>query len=70
MQGIIDWAKTRKQTQYDCIVTVSGGKDSTRQAMFARDNLKLNPLLVSVMYTQSMDIIEDQKFIKSYHIRI
>ncbi len=51
MQGIIDWAKTRKQTQYDCIVTVSGGKDSTRQAMFARDNLKLNPLLVSVMYT-------------------
>src|SRR6185436_19984008 len=35
---------------YDCIVTVSGGKDSTRQAIFARDELGMNPLLVSCVY--------------------
>lgn len=60
----IDWAKRRKQLQtildknkknnnetpYDCIVTVSGGKDSFRQAFFARDELNLNPLLVCVQY--------------------
>ena len=32
---------------YDCIVGVSGGKDSTYQAMIARDKLGLNPLLVN-----------------------
>ena len=49
----IDWEKRKKQldrilakgkfeqeTPYDCIVTVSGGKDSFRQAFFARDELK------------------------------
>lgn len=32
---------------YDCIVGVSGGKDSTFQAMTARDKLGLNPLLIN-----------------------
>ena len=31
---------------FDCIVGVSGGKDSTRQALWVRDNLGLKPLLV------------------------
>ena len=35
---------------FDCIIGVSGGKDSTRQALWARDKLKLNPLLVSFSY--------------------
>ena len=35
---------------YDCMVGVSGGKDSTRQALFIRDKLKLNPLLVSLTH--------------------
>jgi N-acetyl sugar amidotransferase len=35
---------------YDCIMGVSGGKDSTRLAIWARDFLGLNPLLVSVTY--------------------
>lgn len=35
---------------YDCIIGVSGGKDSTRQALFIRDKLKLNPLLVSLTH--------------------
>ena len=34
---------------YDCIIGVSGGKDSTRQAMFARE-VGFNPLLVSCVY--------------------
>jgi len=35
---------------YDSILGVSGGKDSTRLAIWARDFLGLNPLLVSVNY--------------------
>lgn len=35
---------------YDCIVGVSGGKDSSRQAHWVRDRLGLRPLLISVAY--------------------
>jgi N-acetyl sugar amidotransferase len=35
---------------HDCIIGVSGGKDSTRQAIWARDFLGLNPLLVCLSY--------------------
>lgn len=33
---------------FDCIIGVSGGKDSTRQALWVRDRLKMHPLLVSL----------------------
>ncbi len=36
--------------QYDCIIGVSGGKDSFRQAVWVRDFLKLRPLLVCISY--------------------
>ena len=36
--------------KYDCIIGVSGGKDSTRQALFVRDKLGLNPLLACLSY--------------------
>ncbi len=36
--------------KFDCIIGVSGGKDSTRQALWVRDKLKLRPLLVSIAY--------------------
>lgn len=36
--------------KFDCIIGVSGGKDSTRQALWVRDKLKLKPLLVSIAY--------------------
>jgi N-acetyl sugar amidotransferase len=36
--------------KYDSILGVSGGKDSTRQALWARDYLGLNPLLVAITY--------------------
>ena len=35
---------------HDCIIGVSGGKDSTRQALWVRDKLGLNPLLVCLSY--------------------
>ncbi len=41
--------KTRNNF-FDCIIGVSGGKDSTRQALWVRDKLKLKPLLVCLSY--------------------
>ena len=38
------------RNNYDCIVGVSGGKDSTRQALWVRDRLKMRPLLVCCAY--------------------
>ena len=35
---------------YDCILGISGGKDSTRQALWLRDKLNVNPLLVCCSY--------------------
>lgn len=42
--------KRRTKGAYDCIVGVSGGKDSTRQAHWVRDRLGLRPLLVCCAY--------------------
>ena len=50
LDGISEWGRTSKRGVYDCIIGVSGGKDSLRQAFFARDDLGLNPLLVSCVY--------------------
>ncbi|MEO6054536.1 MAG: N-acetyl sugar amidotransferase [Chthoniobacterales bacterium] len=38
------------QNEYDCIIGVSGGKDSTRQALYTRNTLGLKPLLVCLGY--------------------
>lgn len=50
LDEIVTWGKTNSRSSYDCIVTVSGGKDSMRQAFFARDELDLKPLLVNSAY--------------------
>ena len=42
--------KQRNKGAYDCIVGVSGGKDSTRQAHWVRDRLGLRPLIVCCAY--------------------
>jgi len=39
-----------KTNLYDCVVGVSAGKDSTRQALWVRDRLKLRPLLICCAY--------------------
>lgn len=50
LDAIVDFGKANNHSGYDCIIGVSGGKDSTRQAFFVKDVLKMNPLLVSLGY--------------------
>jgi len=50
IDDVSEWGRLHSNNSYDCIVTVSGGKDSMRQAFFVRDELGLNPLLVSAVY--------------------
>lgn len=50
LSQIVEKAKRDKRGNYDCIIGVSGGKDSTRQAQFVRDVLNMNPLLVCMSY--------------------
>jgi N-acetyl sugar amidotransferase len=50
LEGIAEWAKARNVSGYDAIIPVSGGKDSHRQALYARDELGLRPLLVTCCY--------------------
>jgi N-acetyl sugar amidotransferase len=40
----------RPGQMWDCIIGVSGGKDSTRQALWVRDKLGLKPLLACLTY--------------------
>lgn len=49
LREILAWGRARKTSAYDCIIGVSGGKDSTRQSLYARD-LGLKPLLVCCTY--------------------
>ena len=47
IREIADEAKKQRTGPYDCAIGVSGGKDSTFQALYARDKLDLKPLLVN-----------------------
>lgn len=50
LQKIAEEAKNeakRRGNAYDCVIGVSGGKDSTFQAVYAKEKLGLNPLLVN-----------------------
>lgn len=49
LEEIVKWGKEHSYLGYDCLIGVSGGKDSTRQAIFAREH-GLNPLLVCFAY--------------------
>ena len=42
--------KRHGKHRFDCIIGVSGGKDSTRQALWVRDKLGLKPLLACLSY--------------------
>jgi len=44
-------SKQKNKGAYDCVVGVSGGKDSTRQAHWVRDRLGLRPLIVCCGYS-------------------
>ncbi|MFH0969689.1 MAG: N-acetyl sugar amidotransferase [Patescibacteria group bacterium] len=50
LKRIAEWAKKtakKNNVSYNCIVGISGGKDSTFQALYSRDKLGLKPLLVN-----------------------
>lgn len=50
LKEIADEAKSKakaKGNAYDCVIGVSGGKDSTFQAVYAKEKLGLNPLCVN-----------------------
>jgi len=47
---IVAFGKANNHSGYDCIIGVSGGKDSTRQAFYVKDVLKMKPLLVCLGY--------------------
>lgn len=44
------------ETIYDCVIGVSGGKDSTFQAVYAKEKLGLRPLLVNCVPDEITDI--------------
>lgn len=46
LKEIAEWAKSKKRP-YDCVIGVSGGKDSTFQAIYAKEKLGLHVLLVN-----------------------
>jgi len=50
LKGLITQYPKRLGHMHDCIIGVSGGKDSTRQALYLRDKLGINPLLVCLSY--------------------
>ena len=50
LQDLLSKHPRKKGQFHDCIIGVSGGKDSTRQALFLRDKLGINPLLVCLSY--------------------
>lgn len=50
LHDVIAQFPRRKGQHFDCIIGVSGGKDSTRQALWIRDKLGLHPLLVCLSY--------------------
>ncbi|HTW92751.1 MAG TPA: N-acetyl sugar amidotransferase [bacterium] len=47
LREIADWARGRARQGFDCIIGVSGGKDSHVQAFYTRDRLGLRALLVN-----------------------
>lgn len=59
LKAIVDEAKAesvKRGNTYDCIIGVSGGKDSTFQAVYAKEKLGLNPLLINCMPDEITDI--------------
>jgi N-acetyl sugar amidotransferase len=50
LDEVVAFGQRNAQSGYDCIIGVSGGKDSTRQAIFVKGVLGMNPLLVNLGY--------------------
>ena len=53
---IANWARAESKSKWQCVLGVSGGKDSTWQAMYCREILGLNPLLVQYACSDGTDL--------------
>lgn len=59
LQEIADEAKQeakKRHLSYDCVIGVSGGKDSTFQAVYAKEKLGLHPLLINCVPDELTEI--------------
>lgn len=50
IESVVAFGKANNHSGYDCIIGVSGGKDSLRQALYVKETLKMKPLLVCLGY--------------------
>jgi N-acetyl sugar amidotransferase len=50
LKNIFTKRRRRPNQHFDCIIGISGGKDSCRQALWVRDYLGIKPLLVCLSY--------------------
>ena len=50
LEAVKEFGLKNRASGYDCIIGVSGGKDSLRQSIFVKEVLKMNPLLVCLSY--------------------
>lgn len=48
LENLCDKYRRKKRGEYDCIIAVSGGKDSHRQVYTMKEEMGMNPLLVTV----------------------
>ncbi len=53
---IAAWAKSVTRSPFDCVLGVSGGKDSLWQAHVLRDRFQMNPLLVQFVSSDSTEL--------------
>lgn len=56
LKNLVEPYKSKDGSNYDCIIPVSGGKDSYFQTYFVKEILKLNPLLVTYNTHNYLDV--------------
>ena len=56
LDAILTQVKEKSKSTYDCVIGVSGGKDSYVQALYARDKLNLKVLLVNGVPDKITDV--------------
>ncbi|MBA7529112.1 hypothetical protein ES705_21304 [subsurface metagenome] len=59
LNEIAEWAKKQSGGGFDCIIGVSGGKDSTFQALYIKEQLGLKALLVNCAPDNITDVGRD-----------
>lgn len=50
LSELVEFGRNNSDGSHDCIIGVSGGKDSLRQCLFVKNILKMNPLTICLSY--------------------